>query len=147
MRNLVPTILNVAVFAVLLAGTAGNVGATEQEMNNLPAWERFACAICHVAETPLPGQAEFNPFGNDYFAHREELAGAAPVWDSFLAGLDSDQDGCSNGVELGDVDGNGQLDVGIVGEAGNPGLPGDCQSVNPLDESTWGALKSMFSTD
>lgn len=129
-----------AALAVFLCAAAG---ATDQLMRTLPAYERFGCAICHV--DPDDDAGELNVFGSDYAEHLAELgAGAESAWDAILAGLDSDRDGCANGLELGDVDGNGLLDEGVAMEGSNPGLPGDCQSVNPLDPSTWGSLKAMF---
>ena len=67
-------------------------------------------------------------------------------WSSYLAGLDSDGDGCTNGAEIGDVDGNGHPDNGVEQESSNPGLEGDCSSASVFEEATWGQLKSMFNT-
>lgn len=121
---------------------ATSVFATQEEMNTLPSSARFGCAICHVPDGP----SALNPFGRDWRDHSAELEGTGPVWDAFLASLDSDGDGCVNGVELGDADGNGFLDGSAQEESSNPGRPGDCQATNPIDESTWGALKALFKT-
>ena len=131
--------------AALLVGFCVAASATELHMSDLPSAEIFGCAICHVSSNPT--SADLNVFGVDYADHLADLAdGETGAWDLFLAGIDSDQDGCTNGLELGDVDGNGLLDEGVLKEGSNPGLPGDCQSINPLDPSTWGALKAMFDT-
>ncbi len=66
------------------------------------------------------------------------------LWDSDLATLDSDNDGCLNGVEVGDSDGDGNSDGNVTEQAGNPGVFDDCGSGSLVDEKTWGTLKAMF---
>ncbi len=80
-----------------------------------------------------------NPFGVDFRGNNR-------VWNAVLAQMDSDDDGCLNGVELGDSDGDGQLDGNIHEENGNPGVADDCGSGALTDEVTWGALKALFSS-
>ena len=80
------------------------------------------------------GRTPLNVFGADFLANLRR-------WDAALAGLDSDGDGCLNGVELGDSDGDGVADGNIERLTSNPGAA-DCGS--SLDVTTWGSLKALF---
>jgi len=127
---------------VVLAAAAGallwaaGVRATETDMNRLPVTSPFLCLACHTQDSPS-GSAPLNVFGADYLDNGR-------TWDQDLAALDSDGDGCTNGFEVGDSDGNGQPDGNVTEQAGNPGVPDDCGSGHVVDEQTWGALKAMF---
>ena len=57
--------------------------------------------------------------------------------------MDSDGDGCLNGVELGDADANGQADGNVTALQSNPGNGTDCGS-NSVDSTTWTELKGLF---
>lgn len=107
--------------------------ATNQDMSRLPIYEPYRCLICHVGD-PGHGSAVLNQFGNDYLANLRR-------WNASLAALDSDLDGCSNGVELGDVNGDMVIDGNIDRLASNPGAA-DCGSSH--DATTWGELKALF---
>ncbi len=114
--------------------------ATEQVMEQqMPVFEPFRCANCHVSGSPAPSNFDLNVFGLD-FADNDN------TWNSTLARLDSDGDGCTNGAEIGDVDGDGHRDNGVTDESSNPGLDGDCSSASVMEEVTWGALKAIFNT-
>ncbi len=115
---------------------AAGAGATETDMNRLPVRSPFLCLACHTQSSPS-GSAPLNVFGEDYLANGRR-------WDLDLAQLDSDGDGCNNGAEIGDVDGNGQPDGNVTEQAGNPGEVDDCGSGHLVDEQTWGALKAIF---
>ncbi len=128
------TVVLATVVGVLL--WAAGVRATETDMNRLPVTSPFLCLACHTDNAPS-GNAPLNPFGDDYLDNGRR-------WDSDLAQLDSDGDGCQNGAEIGDVDGNGQADGNVTEQAGNPGVADDCGSGHLVDEQTWGALKAMF---
>jgi hypothetical protein len=127
-----------SVAAALILGAAGPActHATPADMAVLPVVVPFECLICHVAPDPGPASAALNLFGLDF------LAGGR-VWNAELAAMDSDGDGCLNGVELGDADGDGLADGNVTTLATNPGDPGDCSRLG-IDASTWGALKAMF---
>jgi len=120
------------IFFVLLLGAAA-AGATEQFERRLPLYERYQCLNCHLSADPA--SADLNSFGRDFQARGN-------TWDAYLAGLDSDGDGCDNGAELGDVDGNGIPDQGVGRESSNPGVAGDCSA--DIDPVSWGQLKAMF---
>ena len=112
--------------------------ATEQLQDRLPEYpsSRFACLICHV--DPNPTDDTLNAFGFDFVEN-------GMVWDIDLANMNSDRDLCTNGAELGDTDGDGILDGNVTQENGNPGEFDECASGALTEESTWGALKSLFS--
>lgn len=124
----------------LVACCAGGAEATNLDMARLPVVVPNLCASCHVSAAPVAGSAGLNAFGLDFRANGR-------VWDSDLAALDSDGDGCLNGIEVGDSDGDGRADGNVTSQAGNPGVAGDCGSGPPFDETTWGAIKAMFDGD
>lgn len=122
-----------AALAVML-GYAGPVAATVTDMARLPIHEPFRCLICHVESPENGGGTALNLFGDAFLANLR-------AWNATLADLDSDRDGCLNGVELGDSDGDRVADGNIDRLATNPGVA-DCGS--SLDATTWGELKALF---
>jgi hypothetical protein len=46
---------------------------------------------------------------------------------------------------MGDADGNGLPDQHQTQQTSNPGVRGDCAA--STDETTWGALKSLFNSN
>jgi hypothetical protein len=120
-------------FAVLGSATTG-------DMDQLPVSSRFECLNCHLDSQPTASSFELNAFGQDFLANDR-------LWDADLAQLDSDGDGCLNGVELGDSDGDGQPDVNVTAEMGNPGEVDECGGGALTDEVTWGALKALFDSN
>jgi hypothetical protein len=114
----------------------GSALADADEMAKLPSSSVFSCLLCHETDT---GGA-FNAFGDDFLKN-------GGLWSYDLAVIDSDDDGCTNGAELGDVDGNGVLDEGVTKESSNPGVDGDCNSASNInDDVTWGTLKELFNS-
>lgn len=111
--------------------------ATEQDMALLPLVSPFECLACHTQENPSQGSFALNSFGDDFLQNGR-------IWDSHLAHLDSDSDGCLNGVEVGDSDGDGFADGNVEEQAGNPGVADNCGSGSLVDEKTWGTLKALF---
>ena len=126
-----------AVLAVCAFLSPNPAGATETDMARLPLSNPNLCLSCHVSDQPNAADFALNPFGDDYLANGR-------LWDSNLANLDSDGDGCLNGVEVGDSDGDGEPDGNVERQAGNPGVQDECGSGSLVDEKTWGALKAMF---
>ncbi|MBK9302641.1 MAG: hypothetical protein IPM94_01750 [bacterium] len=122
----------VVTLVILSVSTAS---ATETLMGQLPLSAPFSCLNCHVTATPVAADAALNDFGLDFRTYDF-------TWDADLAGRDSDGDGCTNGAEVGDSDGNGHPDGGVRAESSNPGVS-DCSASN-LEEATWGDLKAMF---
>lgn len=128
-----PIFLLLTACAVLLAVPAG---ATQADMEQLPVFTPFACANCHVLAEPSTNDFSLNQFGEDFLAQDR-------TWNYDLANTDSDGDGCLNGVELGDVDGNGVADNGVQEESSNPGAA-DCSAAAHNEELSWSDLKSLF---
>lgn len=122
------------VVALVILNVAA-ASATETLMGQLPLSARFSCLNCHTVAVPTSATAALNPFGVDF-------RDGDSVWSPALAVQDSDGDGCTNGAEVGDIDGNGQIDGGVTEESSNPGDE-DC-SASILTEQTWGQLKAMF---
>lgn len=110
--------------------------ATEEDMTLLPVVEPFLCAVCHTMDDPVAGRSELNVFGLAFLA-------ADRQWNSELASADSDGDGCTNGVELGDTDADGVADGNVTALQSNPGDGSDC-GVNSVDATTWTELKGLF---
>jgi hypothetical protein len=125
---------------MLVMGWGHGVQATESDMLQLPVTAPNLCLACHTVVSPTGGDSELNPFGLDFLENGR-------VWDSNLAQLNSDDDGCLNGVEVGDSDGDGEPDGNVDAQSGNPGLPDDCGSDDLVDQKTWDALKAMFDGD
>ena len=107
-------------------------------MQRLPAFSKFQCALCHTSASPTEASFDRNSFGRDFEANGN-------VWNAALAAKNSDGDRCTNGFELGDIDGDGRPDHGIPGvENSNPGVP-DCTL--PVDAVTWGVIKEIFARE
>jgi hypothetical protein len=117
----------------------GYVQSTNDEMTVLPAYSKFKCALCHTTADPSTGDAKLNAFGVDFQANGQ-------VWDEALAMLNSDNDKCLNGFELGDKDGDGVFDhPGEIVEHSNPGDSSDCSIA--LTVQTWGKIKEVFRSE
>jgi len=129
-----------AAVAVCLTLSVSGARATEFYMSLLPVTSPNLCLACHTVAAPVGGNTALNPFGLDFQANGR-------LWDSNLAQLDSDDDGCLNGVEVGDSDGDGNPDGNVTEQAGNPGVFDDCGSGSLVDEKTWGTLKAMFDAE
>jgi hypothetical protein len=114
--------------------------ATEADLSQLPVIEPYLCLTCHTTSDPTPASHGLNLFGADYLVNGR-------VWNFDLAQLDSDGDGCLNGVEIGDSDGDGIADGNVTEQASNPGFADDCDSGSLVDERTWSELKALFDGD
>ena len=94
--------------------------STTELMTALPSFNKYKCANCHATAKPDATHYDLNSFGNDFLANGK-------VWNKALANMNSDNDKCSNGFELGDVNGDGVYDQGgEVLENSNPGNGADC---------------------
>ena len=69
----------------------------------IPNGNFYGCSTCHDSG----GGGPRNAFG---YSVEEVAIGSQPFWNAALAMLDSDQDGFTNGEELGDPDGDGIID-------------------------------------
>jgi hypothetical protein len=132
-------VLGVAVLPVLWLLLPRAALATDQLMRTLPAYQKYQCLICHTVALPKPNNAPLSQFGVNFKDNGN-------VWDATLAEMNSDGDRCSNGFELGDVDGDGIFDNGTpVVEHSNPSNASDCTIA--LTEQTWGVIKQIFSKE
>ncbi len=130
--------IGVLMMLLLLATPAW---ATDELMQQLPLHVPFRCDNCHLdVSIATLADPSLTVFGLDF----TDPDIGDNTWNSYLANLDSDGDGCTNGAEIGDMDGNGRVDNGVVQESSNPGLDGDCSSTSFFEERTWGELKTMF---
>ena len=110
--------------------------ATDVDMSQLPpVVEPLRCLICHQTDPGETSDTTLNLFGADFLANGR-------LWDDTLANQNSDGDGCSNGFELGDVDGDGENDGNVTELQSNPGVE-DCNGAS-VDHRTWGELKALF---
>lgn len=108
--------------------------ATSSLMGELPTSSRFRCLNCHTVQDPSMTEAALNVFGR---AFKDNGA----KWDAKLANASADGDNCTNGFELSDENGDGQLDSGRTEERAKPG-EADCAL--QLKETTWQSLKTLF---
>lgn len=139
--RIVTGLLAVAVFVApvaMLLGPHPATGTTDSMMG-LPAYGKFKCALCHTSATPTAVSHDLNVFGEDFLANGR-------IWDETLALMNSDNDKCLNGFEIGDEDGDGIFDyAGEAIENSNPGDEGDCTIA--LTKGTWGIIKEMFKSE
>ena len=134
------------VAAFLLVGlVTEEAEARGKRMTQIPNSSIAGCNTCHTSG----GGSPRNSFGLEIEANFLNADGDV-VWGPELAALDSDGDGASNGVELGDPDG-----AWLAGDADPEGDifdPGDPDSTPPLSEpvptavakSSWALIKSLI---
>ena len=131
----------------LAAWPAPEAVATDAQMRDLPTFESYGCQNCHDGSgvttefVPADQANQLNDFGEDWVENGR-------IWNRDLAQANSDGDGCTNGFELSDP--NGEWRPGFPrpttsGARNNPGAQGDCAL--PLNEETWGTLKALFGED
>jgi len=107
------------------------------------------CATCH---TSPGGGGPRNPFGEDVVG-LVPGAGRDAFWDLEFATEDSDKDGVSNGIELGDIDGDGvpERTVNISHPGDGNSVPimsvGDCNLDTRLDADDLSCVTSIADRD
>ncbi len=114
LRYIVPLLLYVIV------STPTHSHARSARVNQIPNGNQFSCGNCHVNPS---GGGSRNAFGQAIESGflNGSGGGATVDWGPSLAVLDSDGDGVSNGLELGDPNGDGTPDAGAT--VTNPGDP------------------------
>jgi len=118
---------------LVLLGSSATVWATPTLMEQLPVSSKFGCLICHNSAQPV--SADLNVFGTAFEQNGKR-------WDAQLAARSSDTDGCTNGFELNDENGDGTPDdASLSTERYNPGND-DCSL--QITEKAWGQLKQLF---
>jgi len=133
LRLLLPVRKIIGVSVIFLSLLFGVLTGSEDFMKRLPVYEQLRCEICHTTAEPVVGFSELNNFGADFKSNDF-------IWNKALADIDSDMDGFKNGVELGDIEGDGTSTLDII--RSNPGNPADKPS--SINQQTWGVLKNLF---
>ncbi len=141
--------LRILLVAVLFLGgvVADEANARSKRVRQVPNGSALSCNTCHTAG----GGSPLNPFGLAINTNFLTSAGASGevIWGPELAALDSDGDGASNGLELGDPDGTWVAgDANPEGETFHPGDPTSTPPLPPPDtaveETTWGQIKKLI---
>jgi hypothetical protein len=121
-------------FILAMVASSAPAWATSALMQELPASDRYRCLICHTVQDPGAAEGELNPFGQAFLDNGFK-------WDEKLAQKRSDGDNCTNGFELGDENGDGELDGDVTEERSNPGEAG---CTLQLSKESWTRLKTLF---
>lgn len=106
------------ILGLVVLGSFQPVQARSFRVNQIPNGNQIGCVACHVS--PSGGGAR-NPFGQAVGAITGSSSRA--FWTATLAAQDSDGDGFSNGVELGDPEGDFTVIPGWI-----PTNPGNASS-------------------
>ncbi len=118
-----------AVLTLCLASTASTAEARSNRVRQIPNGGQYTCDSCHGKASLLA--RDLTPFGLDV---NDTLSNGNVVW-SAIWDRDSDGDGFSNGLELGDPSGSwrtGSTDP--VQPTANPGVPNTGICGNDLAE-------------
>ena len=131
----------IAIFALaLLISLAAQVGSRGTFVSMVPNGGKVGCRTCHVNAS---GGAPWNVFGQQV---RANLTDGQPDW-SKVYNLDADEDGASNGLELGDPDGTwkpGDPDPGDPDQITHPGDPDSTPEITAVQTVSWGRIKALM---
>lgn len=140
----------VVILSLLLAGlVAAPSQARGFRVSLLPNGGENGCANCHVSPG---GGGSRNLFGEDVNG-LVTPGGRQLFWTAAFAAEDSDDDGFTNGEELGDIDGDGTLErtvnISLPGVADNVPLTaiGDCNLDTVLDASDLSCVSDIDARD
>lgn len=115
----------------------------------LPNGPENNCSNCHVS---AGGAGPRNPFGEDVLG-LVSPGGREDFWTSTFAAEDSDGDGFTNGVELGDIDGDGvperTVNISAPGDPNSGPLVtlGDCNLDTALDGNDLSCVSDIEARD
>lgn len=136
MKNAVIALLGL----VVLIGLAAQVSSESSFVNMVPNASKTGCQTCHVNPG---GGAPWNVFGQQV---RANLTGGQPDWGR-IYDLDADEDGATNGLELGDPDGTwipGDPQPGDPDQITHPGDPESRPEPTAAPTASWGQIKSSI---
>ena len=142
------TIFVLAIIAVALQ--QASVEARGFRVNLLPNGGENQCANCHV--NPRGGGAR-DDFGQDVRDLLSPASSRDPFWGPELAALDSDEDGFTNGEELGDIDGDGvperTVNITLPGNSSESPVAeaGDCNLDTELNSDDLGCVSEVLARD
>ena len=124
-------IIYIIALALILILPGQYLSTKPERVAQIPNGSKFACLSCH---NNMLGNG-FTPFGLAIATNF--LKNGVVQWNANLAGIDSDKDGYSNGLELLDPQGTwkqGDPDPGVAANAGNPGLASSKPVINDVIE-------------
>lgn len=133
------------VIALLLLSPLDPAEGRPARVAQLPNGSVFGCANCHVS---AGGGGPLNSFGQQVDDAYLSPAGVV-LWGPELAALDADDDGATNGEELGDPEGVWAMGDPAPGDADAVTNPGDPASRPPdttptaVQSTTWSRLKML----
>ncbi len=133
----------VAIAAIAIVASTAMVDARGFRLNMVPnaGTVGVSCNLCHTSG----GGTARNAFGLEV-QKRVTPNGQEVFWNAELAALDSDGDGVSNGVELGDPTGSWMAGQDQPGDAASITHPGDpasfIETMTAVAEATWASVKS-----
>ena len=125
------------------------VDARSSRVAQIPNGGENRCSNCHVNPAGGGALTAFGQMVNESFLTESGSSGSV-IWGPELAGLDADEDGFTNGEELGDPEGTWTSDDDPPGDPETVTNPADPDSHPPEPEatavavSTWGRIKGIL---
>ena len=133
----------------LIAFLAAAVEARSSRVAQIPNGGENRCANCHVNPSGGGALSTFGQMVEEGFLTESGSSGSV-IWGPELAGLDADEDGFTNGEELGDPEGTWSSGDDPPGDPEAVTNPADPDSHPPEPEatavalSTWGRIKGIL---
>lgn len=124
------TKLAMIAFIAALTGLSGTIIAKDKFVGQIPNGAKYKCVTCHVSQS---GGGSRNSFGKSI---SQFIVSGNVKWGQQLAAIDSDNDGFTNGTELGDANGVwivGKPSPGNKNEISMPGDPKSKPAVNSVE--------------